>query len=381
MKAQNAYDIVSTRRNDTNTSNKTSFLPHGITTYTSVVFDPTSYDPMSFEWGSDFAVDTTGGTGMAGSTPASLTLSPTFYTNLNNSLALKQNAATAFSGVYNDLTGKPTLFNGAYSSLTGVPSTFAPSSHTHAQSDITGLSTSLAGKETAGAAATAQAFSIQRANHTGTQAISTVTGLQAELDAKFLIPAGSTTQYVRGDGTLAVFPSIPSGTVTSVGLSSSTLTITGSPVTTNGNLTANLPSVAAAGTYSGVTIDVYGRTTAGTTRSFSGSIIPTLNTAAVLDASRDVLVNYSVDVSCTALLLAGTAGSVVLEYADNAGMTTNLVTVSQTNNSAGGLVNLAVISSGNVSGVIPAGKYRRIRTVNTTGTPVFTARNSQEVKL
>jgi len=48
-----------------------------------------------------------------------------------------------------------------------------------------------------------------RANHTGTQSISTISGLQAILDGKFATPAGSTGQYVRGNGTLATFPSIP----------------------------------------------------------------------------------------------------------------------------------------------------------------------------
>ena len=55
----------------------------------------------------------------------------------------------------------------------------------------TDLSTGLAGKETAGAAATAQAFAIQRANHTGTQAVSTLTTTGAATAATFL----------RGEGT------------------------------------------------------------------------------------------------------------------------------------------------------------------------------------
>lgn len=40
--------------------------------------------------------------------------------------------------------------SGAYSDLTGVPATFAPSSHTHAISDVTGLQTALDGKQAAG---------------------------------------------------------------------------------------------------------------------------------------------------------------------------------------------------------------------------------------
>ena len=39
----------------------------------------------------------------------------------------------------------------AYSSLSGIPSTFAPSAHSHAVSDVTGLQTALDGKQAAGA--------------------------------------------------------------------------------------------------------------------------------------------------------------------------------------------------------------------------------------
>jgi len=45
----------------------------------------------------------------------------------------------------------------------------------HPTSAITGLDTELAGKETAGAAATAQAYAVQRANHTGTQSADSLT--------------------------------------------------------------------------------------------------------------------------------------------------------------------------------------------------------------
>jgi hypothetical protein len=41
-----------------------------------------------------------------------------------------------------------------YSSLSGIPSTFAPSAHTHAVSDVTGLQTALDGKQASGAYAT-----------------------------------------------------------------------------------------------------------------------------------------------------------------------------------------------------------------------------------
>lgn len=120
-------------------------------------------------------------------------------------------ATVATSGAYADLTGKPSLFDGAWGSLTGkpawastfdgsygsltsIPSSFVPTAHTHAATDIV-----------SGTLADARIPSL---------AISKTTGLQAALDAKFPIPAGTTGQYVRGDGSLATFPA---GAVFAVG--------------------------------------------------------------------------------------------------------------------------------------------------------------------
>lgn len=93
-----------------------------------------------------------------------------------------------------------------WAGITDKPATFAPAAHTHAPAEV-GLgnvdntadaskpvSTAQAAADAAVASAAAadatskanaaQANAIQRANHTGTQAISTVSGLQAALDAK-----------------------------------------------------------------------------------------------------------------------------------------------------------------------------------------------------
>jgi hypothetical protein len=70
---------------------------------------------------------------------------------------------------------------------------------------------------------------------TGT--LSAQTDLQAALDAKFDDPTGTTSQYIRGDGTLATFPAIPGGTVTSVG---TTGLISGGPITGSGTITTSM---------------------------------------------------------------------------------------------------------------------------------------------
>jgi hypothetical protein len=70
---------------------------------------------------------------------------------------------------------------------------------------------------------------------TGT--LSNQTDLQNALNAKFDDPTGTTAQYLRGDGTLATFPTITSGTVTSVGLTMPTaFSVANSPVTSSGTL-------------------------------------------------------------------------------------------------------------------------------------------------
>ena len=70
---------------------------------------------------------------------------------------------------------------------------------------------------------------------TGT--LSNQTDLQNALNAKFDDPTGTTSQYLRGDGSLATFPAIPSGTVSSVGLTMpSAFSVANSPITSSGTL-------------------------------------------------------------------------------------------------------------------------------------------------
>jgi len=153
---------------------------------------------------------------------------PAFF-SIGPGLSLSSGLLTGFSGAYGDLTGTPTvfapaahvhpisqvtglqaaidgklatpagsaaqylrgdgtlatfpaLFNGAYASLTGIPSTFAPAAHTQAWSTITATPTTLGGYGITDAATSAQ------------------------LATKLTIPAGTTAQYVRGDGSLATLP-------------------------------------------------------------------------------------------------------------------------------------------------------------------------------
>lgn len=106
-----------------------------------------------------------------------------------------------------------------------------------------------------------------------------------------------------------------------------------------------------------------------------------LNTAFQISTTRDAHVAYTVDISVTSLLLAGASGRVYLEYADDAAFTASVVTVNSSPNATGGVLNVTNLGTGNVVGIVPAGKYVRIRTANVTGTPTFTFGGSQEVLL
>lgn len=105
--------------------------------------------------------------------------------------------------------------------------------------------------------------------------------------------------------------------------------------------------------------------------SFSGAATRQLNTAYQVSAARNSNVNYAVDVTVTALLLTGSRGTVTLQYADNSGMTTNLVTLMSGTSSIGGVLNVSAVQTVFLSGWIPAGKFVRITTANTAGTPTF----------
>lgn len=74
------------------------------------------------------------------------------------------------------------------------------------------------------------------------------------------------SKFLKADGTWAA--PTGSGTVTSVGISSTNLTITNTPVTGSGVIAVNMPALGTAGTYTSVTTDAQGRVTAGTNPGF-----------------------------------------------------------------------------------------------------------------
>lgn len=404
-------------------------------------------------------------------------------------------ADVATTGAYSDLSGRPTLGTSAAEASTA----FATAAQgTKADSALQNA----AAFDASGAAATAQAFSIQRANHTGTQAWSTLTGAPTTLagyaisdaypltgnpsafltsinssavttalgftpynatnPSSYIAVAGArtsisiTTTGTSGAATYSnstgVF-NIPQyansgGTVTSItagtGLGGGTISSTGTisvnasqSISTLSNLTSNgfiktsggagtlsidtstyltgnqsitfsgdatgsgttsaaltLATVATPGTYSGVTVNAKGLTTAGTTRSFNqspGRAIVSVAAAAngfQVSSTRDASVNYSVSVTAAVQIgvVTSVEGYVSFQIcATNSSTAADWLEVGRSTN--GLTIGLALALSltqktgGQIGGIVPAGYYARMLSVNVSGTPTYGYISGQEILL
>lgn len=120
-------------------------------------------------------------------------------------------------------------------------------------------------------------------------------------------------------------------------------------------------------------------------RSVSGAVVRTIGTAFQPSASRDTLAFYSVQLTVVATLTGGQNGDVILEVASDAGFTQNVRTVAITGLGQTYGLSISITSTqpqtAQVSGIIPAGYYARIRTVANTGSPTFAYRAGQEIQL
>lgn len=110
-----------------------------------------------------------------------------------------------------------------------------------------------------------------------------------------------------------------------------------------------------------------------------------LNSAFQISTTRDAVVSYSGNTTNTLSLSGGTQGTDYLEYADDSGFSTNVMEVGHAVSSNTGTLTLGLntsqISAWTLAGVIPAGKYVKIRTQNNTGSPTHSLVRSQEVLL
>lgn len=107
-----------------------------------------------------------------------------------------------------------------------------------------------------------------------------------------------------------------------------------------------------------------------------------------VSSSRDALVNYSVTISTAVQIGVATNvdGYAVLEIAPtNSATAGDWIEIARTAQAQNIGLALALSSTqkggGNLTGVVPAGYYAKIRTVNTAGTPTYTYNSGQEVLL
>ena len=132
--------------------------------------------------------------------------------------------------------------------LTNTDVNAAATIHTHTISDVTNLQTTLDSKANSSTLAnyvTTSSLSTTLSGYVTTSSLTTTLGgyatttaLTSGLAGKFNLPTGSTTQYIRGDGSLATFPTIPTVNypVTSVNSKTGAVVLSTSDVAEGTNL-------------------------------------------------------------------------------------------------------------------------------------------------
>jgi hypothetical protein len=105
-----------------------------------------------------------------------------------------------------------------------------------------------------------------------------------------------------------------------------------------------------------------------------------------VSSTRNASVSYSSTISTTATIGGAASGYLLLEIcATNSATAGDWTAISRSTN--GQTVTLAIalqsvqVTGGCVHGIVPAGYYARIRSVNVSGTPSYTANEQQEVLL
>lgn len=239
-------------------------------------------------------------------------------------------AAVATSGAYSDLTGRPTLAtvatSGDYGDLTNKPTL-----GTAAAQNSTAFATAAQGVKAdsalqpgwTGQSTITTVGTVATGTWQGTAIANAYIASAATWNAKFNTPSGSTSQYVRGDGSLATFP---------------------------------------------------------TSQSYSTSTVSrSLNSAFVPSSTRPAFVTYSVEISASLTLTGGQTGTVYLETSPDNSAWTEVARIS--NGNTGTLaVGIAITQAmtGTLTGFVPTNYYARLRTQNNTGSPTITYRSGAE---
>lgn len=112
---------------------------------------------------------------------------------------------------------------------------------------------------------------------------------------------------------------------------------------------------------------------------YSSPNFASVTTPTQISTTRDASVNYVFPTTMTSLLTSQSL-TATLQYADDSGMSTNLVNVNVDVQGCSGILSLTLSGRLQVSARIPAGKYRRVVLGQTGGATVpTTLSSSQEV--
>lgn len=200
--------------------------------------------------------------------------------------------------------------------------------------------------------------------------------------------AGSTGAQGPTGPTGATGSSGSTGATGPSGVATATAPITYNSGTQTVAITAATPSAAGSMSAADKTkLDAYPSFTA---RSFANAPSVTIQTVAAsangnqLSTTQDAHVSYSVTISTTATIGGASTGYAVLEICSTNSATAgswlelSRVTNSQTITLAVALQSIQVTGSALV-GIVPAGYYRRVRSVQSSGTPTFAYVSGQEV--
>lgn len=103
-----------------------------------------------------------------------------------------------------------------------------------------------------------------------------------------------------------------------------------------------------------------------------------------VSATRNVFASYSVTIATTATIGGSASGSIVLEVAaTNSATAGDWVEVARFTNGQAITLAIALQSvqtlAGQVNGMIPAGYYAKIRSINNSGTPTYTFNSGREI--
>lgn len=304
-------------------------------------------------------------------------------------------SAVATSGAYSDLSGTPTIpaaqVNSDWNASSGVTQVLNKPSLSNvatsgAYNDLTGKPTQVSAFTNDSGYINSSALSPYLTIAAAGSTYATQSSVTAALSGKFNNPTGTTSQYIRGDGTLATLPASGTGTVTSITAGTG---LTGGTISTSG--TISLSSVGTAGTYSSVTTDAQGRVVSGTTQSINDNpgrtlVTSTSATGFQISPTRNAWACYEGYISTTSTIGGPSSAVVNLETADTNSTTPGDWTIKSQQTYANNIT-LAIVlnqqqaNNWQICRMIPAGKYVRIRAGSIVGTASVTLNTTQQETL